>query len=119
MKVQDLGDVGGKRQFRFRQPHCMQVRSDQLFIGNVERWRPHDAGHHIVAPLEEILVMRRSRGAVGHDNCCLARATGSASALRVVRRRRRYVAQVDGVQGGNIDAEFHGRRAEQRGQEPV
>ena len=119
MKVQNLRDVGRKRQLRFREPQRMQVRSDQLFIGNVERWRPHDTGDHIVAPFKEILVMRRPRGAVGHDNRGLTRSTGTTSTLRVIRRRRRYVAQVDGVQGGNINAEFHGRRAEQRGQEPV
>ncbi|MNJ35528.1 hypothetical protein D3C77_302740 [compost metagenome] len=109
MKVQDLWDVGRERQFRFRKPHRMQVRSDQLFIRNVQCWRPHNAGHHIVAPLEEILIMRRPRGAVGHDNRGLARSTGTTSALRIIRGRRRYVAQVDGVQGGNINAEFHGR----------
>ena len=59
MKVQNLWDVGRKRQFHFREPHRMQVRSDQLFISYVERWRPHDTRDHIVAPFKEILVMRR------------------------------------------------------------
>src|SRR5690606_3590949 len=44
---------------------------------------------------------------------------GAAAALRVVRGRRRDVAQVDGVQSGDVDAELHRRRAEEDRQEAV
>ena len=68
---------------------------------------------------EVILVVRTLRRAVGHDQRRLAGASGAPGALRVVGRRRRHVAQVDGIERRDVDAELHGRRAEQDRQENV
>ena len=61
--------------------------------------------------------------AVGDHQRRLAAAAGPAAALGVVGRRRRHVAQVDGVEVGDVDAQLHRRRAEQHRQlaraEPV
>ena len=53
-------------------------------------------------------------GAVGEHERGLAAAAGATAALRVVGRRGRHVAQVDGVERRDVDAELH-RRASRRG----
>ena len=70
-------------------------------------------------PIEVILVVRALRRAIGHDERGLPRAAGSAAALGIVCRRRRHVAHIDGVQGGDVDAELHRRRTEKNRQEVV
>ena len=39
--------------------------------------------------------------------------------MRIICRCGRHIAQVDGIQSGDVDAEFHGRRAEQYRQEII
>jgi hypothetical protein len=70
----------------------MQVRGHERFVGEIEGWRLDDAGDHVAAPREVVLVVRALRGAVGHDKRRLPRPAGAASALGIVCRRRRHVA---------------------------
>jgi hypothetical protein len=49
-----------------------------------------------------------SRSRRAQNARCLARASGAPGALRVVRRSGRHVAHVNGVERGDVDAEFHG-----------
>ena len=97
----------------------MQMRLDQIAVGEVDGGRADDAAHHRLAPAKVILIVRTLRRAVGQDQRRLARTAGTAGALRIIRWRRRHVAQVDGVERRDIDAELHGRRAEQHRQEDV
>ena len=57
---------------------------------------------------KEILIVGRAVGAVGDDEGGLTTTTGTPAALRVIRRSRRRVPHVDGVEGGDIDAKLHG-----------
>ena len=79
----------------------------------------HLAVDHRLRVAEEVLVVRALRRAVGENERRLAAAAGATAALRVVGRRRRDVAQVDGVQRRDVDAELHRRRAEEHRQEAV
>ena len=88
------------------------MRPDKLFIGNVDSGGCHRAGHHLFLPLEEILVVRTTRGAVGDDDSGLPTAACTAGTLGIVGRRGGHVPQIDGVQVGNIDAQLHCGRAE-------
>jgi len=85
---------------------------DQIAVGKIQGRRAHHAMHHLVGMLEEPLVMRAERRAVGDDQRLLAGTPGTATALGVVGRGRRDIAQVDGVERGNIHAQLHRGRAE-------
>ena len=67
-------------------------------------------------PAEEVLVVAVPARAERVHERGLPAAPGAAGALGVVGRRRRYVAQVDDVQRGDVDAQLHRRRAEQQRQ---
>ena len=89
----------------------MHVGSDQIFVRQVKPRQADCSGNHQLLTAEEILVMRIPRGAVGQDKSRLARSTGSATPLGIVRRGRRHVPHVDHVELADVDAELHGRRA--------
>ena len=90
----------------------MQVAVDEVSVGQVERGRAHDAVHHLRRVVKEPLVVRAEGRAVGDDQGLLAGATRPAAALRVVGRRGGHVAQVDGIERRDVDAQLHGGRAE-------
>jgi hypothetical protein len=110
--VEQAADAAVELDAGFGQPDGVQVALDQFAVGQVEGRRIDLAMDHAHRVAEEILVVRRLGGAVGNDQRRLPGPPGPAAALRVVGRRRRHVAQVDGVQRRDVDAEFHGRRAE-------
>ena len=85
--------------------------SDQIFVRQVKPRQADCSGNHQLLTAEEILVMRVPRGAVGQDKSRLARSTGSATPLGIVRRGRRHVPHVDHVELADVDAELHGGRA--------
>ena len=113
LQIEDLRDVRRQGDLCFGKPDGVQMRTHELFIGDVERRRTNDAGHHLIAPLEEVLVVRRLGGAIGHDDGGLPGTTGTAGALGIVRRRRRHVSQIDGIKRRDVDTKLHGRRTEQ------
>src|SRR5690606_32708699 len=84
-----------------------------------EERRANFAMHHRLWVAEEVLVVRALRGAVRQHQRSLSAAARATAALRIVRGRRRDVAQVDGVQRRDIDTKFHRRRAEEDRQEAV
>ena len=94
----------------------MHVRSQEVFVREVETRRSHLARDHLFWPAKEVLVVRAARRAVVEDECGLTAAARAAASLRVVRRRRRNVAHVDDVEICDIDAELHRGRAEEDGQ---
>ena len=84
---------------------------NEILVGQVQRGHAHLAMNHIGNPLEEPLVMRRKRRAISHDEGRLAASSGASGALGVIGRSRRNVAHVDHVQGRDINAKLHRRRA--------
>ena len=97
------------------QPHRVNVRPDEILVGHVEARGLHLTGDHQLGMLEKVLVVRTAEGAVGEDQRGLAAATGATAALRIVGGRGRDVAQVDGIQILDVNAQLHGGRAEQDG----
>jgi hypothetical protein len=93
------------------EPDRLQVAFEQLTVGQVDQGRAHLAVHHLPRLAEEELVVRAARGTVGDHQRCLATAPGAAGALGVVGRRGRHVAQIDGIERRDVDAELHRRRA--------
>src|SRR5690606_5141616 len=89
----------------------------ELAVRQVEEWRPDDAMNHRGRIAEEVLVVRAPCRAVCNDECRLSAATGASCALHVVRRSRRHIAEVDGVQRRDVHSQFHGGGADERGQE--
>ena len=62
--------------------------------------------------------MRALGGAIGHDQRWLAASARPAATLgEVIRRRRRHVPEIHGVELGDVDTEFHRRRADKYRQE--
>src|SRR4051794_1895426 len=57
--------------------------------------------------LEEILIVRTPRGTIGKDQCRLPTASRSSTALSIVGRGWRDIAQIDHIQFSNIDPQFH------------
>ena len=51
----------------FGQPDGMQMAADEILVRQVDSRRAHRARHHPVRLVEEVLVVRRPRGAVRHD----------------------------------------------------
>lgn len=92
----------------------MDVGTDEIAVAEVDAGRRDGAGDHIGGLFEIVLVVRTAARAVGVDERWLAAAARSAAALGVVGGRGRHVAQVDDVQLGDVDAQFHGGRAEQQ-----
>ena len=88
----------------------------QRLVGQVEPGSGHRARDHVRGAPEIVLVVGVARRAVRQHERWLPRTAGPARALRVVRRRRRDVAQAHRVQARDVDAEFHRRRAVQQRQ---
>ena len=97
-------------------PDGVDVGAHQILVAQVDARRGDGTGDHLARLAEEVLVVRAAPRAVGEDQRRLAAAAGPAAALGVVGRRRRHVAQVDDVELGDVDAELHGRRAEEQRQ---
>jgi hypothetical protein len=89
----------------------MQVRLNQVTIGKVERRGSDDAAHHLLRLAKIVLVVRALRGAVGHNQSSLTRASRASGTLRVICRSGRHVSHVDRIERGDVDAELHRRRA--------
>ena len=94
----------------------MDVRADEVFVGNIHPGGLDLAGDHELRVFEEILVMGAAEGAIGKDHRRLAASSGSSASLGVIGRGWGNVAHVDGIQVFDVDAEFHGGRAEKNGQ---
>ena len=105
--VQQVTDAVAQPLAGLGEPDGMHVALDQFAVGQVERRRIHLAVHHPHGVAEVVLVMRALAGAVGDDERRLSGPAGTAAALRVVGRRGRHVAHVDGVQRRDVDAKFH------------
>ena len=97
-------------------PDGVHVRADQVPVPQIDARRRHCSGHHAGRLAVEVLVVGAAPGAVGEDESGLPPAPGASAALRVVGRSGRNVAQVDEVELGDVDAELHGRGAEQERQ---
>ena len=104
-----LGDGCTERCIGGGQPDGLQVAAHQLFIGQVERRRADFAMHHARRVGKEELIVGAARCAIGQHQRRHAAAASAPASLGVVGRRGRHVAQVDGVQRRDVDAEFHGR----------
>ena len=91
----------------------------QVFVGQVQGWCTHFAMHHGGRIGEEVLIVGAFCCAVGEDQCRHATTSGTPAALRVVGWCGRHIAQIDGIERRNIDAQFHGRRTKQHRQETV
>ncbi|VTQ42767.1 Uncharacterised protein [Pseudomonas aeruginosa] len=112
IEIQHGRDAVIQRHLGTGQPDCLQMAVDQIAISQVEGRRAHHAVHHLLGIVEEPLVMRTERRAIGDDQRLLARATGSAATLGVVGGSRRHVAQVHSVERGDVHAQLHGGRTE-------
>jgi len=109
----NLLDGLAERKAHLPQPSRMQVRPHQRLIRQIEPWRTHAAGDHLIPVPEVPLVMAVDGTAIGEDQTRLALAARSAAPLDIVRRRRRYVPEVHEIKVGDIDAKLHGRRADE------
>ena len=105
--IQNLGQRVAEGGLRFGEPDGMDVRFDQIFIGQIQSgWsdRPRD---HAVLLTEEILIVGISRGAIGEYKGGLATSSGTATALCVVGGRWGDIAHIDHVELPDIDPELH------------
>ena len=94
----------------------MNVRTNQVPVAEIDAGRRHRSGDHSGRLAVEVLVVGTSSGTVGEDQGGLPAASRTPAALRVVGRRGRNVAQVDEVELSDVDAELHGRGAEEQRQ---
>jgi len=91
----------------------VKVGPGQFLAGEVDARGLHGTGDHLPFMMEEVLVVAASGQAVGDDQGGVALASGAAAALGVVGWSGRDVAQVHQLQVGDVDAQFHGGRAEE------
>lgn len=97
-------------------PDGVDVGTNQIAVPDVDPRRCHKSGNHLVRFMEVILIMWAPSGAVGIDEGRLSTASGPATALRVIGRGGRNVAEIDEIQLGDVHAQFHRWRAEQQRQ---
>ena len=116
---EQLRDAGVERLVDAREPDRLQMAVDQVPVRELEHRRTYLAVHHLLGIVEEVLVVRALRRRVRDDQGSLSVAARAAATLSVVRRRRRHVAHVDGVERRDVDAELHRRGTEQDRQEPI
>ncbi len=90
----------------FRQPDRVNVRFQQVFVGQVDLRRCHSAGNHVLRALKEILVVPAGSRTVGDNQCRLTTAPCSPRSLRVVGGGRRHIAHMHRVQIGDVDPQF-------------
>ena len=94
----------------------MNVGTDQVPVPEIDAGWRHRSGDHPGRLAVEVLIVRAAPGAVGEHQGGLPTASRASAALRVVGGGRRYVAQVDEIELGDVDAKLHGRGAEQQRQ---
>jgi len=88
------------------------MAAQQSLVGQIEsRWSDRTGNHVLRAP-EVVLVVGVPGRTVGEHEGGLSRPSCPTAALGVVGRGGGHVAHVDGVQFGDIHAQFHGGRAE-------
>src|ERR1700733_2783915 len=97
---------------RLRKPDSVKVCGDQVAVCQVERRRPYYATHHFFWVLKVMLIVRALRRAVGDHQGSLSGAACSTGALRIVGGSGRHVSEIYGVQGRNVDSQFHSRGTE-------
>ena len=118
-EIEDMRNIRCQLPCGIGKPDRMKMRLDEVTVRELKRRRPHYAAYHRLGLAEIILVVRALRGAIGHDQGGLTGSPRAPGTLRVISRGRRHVAHVDGIERRDIDAQFHGRRAEQNGQKDV
>ena len=106
-----------KRFSRRCKPFGVHGCCKKVGIGEINRWWLHDACHQVDTAFEVVLIVRALGCAVCDDQGRLATAPGATRALRIVGRGRRRIAQIDHVELGNIDPQFHGGGAIKQGKE--
>src|SRR5689334_7310026 len=94
----------------------MNVSPEQLFVVEIDPRTGYRTSDHRFGLFEEILIVGASGRAVRVDERRLAAAPRASAALRVVRRRRRHVAQIDDVELGDVHPELHGRGTKEDGE---
>ena len=114
--VEQLGQRAVQVLAGLGEPDRLHVGLDEVLVGQVEPRRSDGAADHLRRAAEVVLVVRVAGGAVGDDEGRLPGPSGAAGALRVVRRGGRDVAQADGGQVLDVDAELHRGRAVQHGE---
>jgi len=119
IEEEELGDRRVQRLLGAGEPEGGEVALDEIAVREIEERRADLSVDHRLGVPEEVLVVRALRRAVGEDESGLAATAGATASLRVVGGCGRNVAQVDGVEGGDVDAEFHRRGAEEDGEEAV
>src|SRR5262245_45960234 len=93
----------------------MKVRFDQFLVDNVDARRGDGPGDHVLFLFEEVVIMNVAVAGKGKYEGRLPAPAGAAAALRVVGGGWRHIAHVHDREVLDIDAELHGRRAEQDG----
>jgi hypothetical protein len=84
----------------------MHVGPEQLFIREIEPRRRYGPSDHALLAPEKVLVMVVPLRAECDHERRLSAAAGTAASLRIVRRRRRDIPQVDHVEVADVDPEF-------------
>jgi hypothetical protein len=82
----------------------MAARSSKKFDA---RWRDR-VGDHLLAVVEEMVVVGIAIGREGKHQRGSSATPGAPAALRIIRRRRRDVAEMNGDEVADVDAELHG-----------
>ena len=116
--LEQVGDGGVHRLVGLGEPDRVDVGADEVLVGQVEAGCDDRPGDHVAGAAEPVAVVGVAGGAVGEHQRRLAAAAGPAGALRVVGGGGRHVAQPDGVEVGDVDAELHRRRAVEQRQFP-
>ena len=71
-KVEEVNDRVRQVDAGTRQPRGMEVRTDKVFVEEVEAWRGHLPADHAFGPLKVVGVVWRAVGGVGEDEGRLA-----------------------------------------------
>jgi len=79
----------------------------QFLVDQVHPWGGDGAGHHFFRSVEEVTVVSAVVGAVSHDQCCLSAPAGAPAPLGIIGRRGGDIPEVDNIQVGNVDSQFH------------
>ena len=116
IKVQDRRQRSAQIRLRGLHPDGVNVGTDQVPVPEIDAGRRHRTSDHPGRLAIEVLIVGAAPGAVGEDQGGLPASSRAPAALRVVGRRGRNVAQVDEVELGDVDAELHGRGAEEQRQ---
>ena len=118
-EVKDVPDRWVEGHSRGGKPDGVEMALHEAAVGKVEQWRAHLAMDHALGITEVVLVVGALRRTVGEGKRGLSAPSGPATALGIVRRGRRNVPEVYGVERRDVDTEFHRRRTEEDRQEPA